>query len=152
MQILTQPFDDDMKAELEILSQSVRRIAIDAQAPGRPQPMTRVAQADRILQRLSDWLLDDEQKQVVSDHPWQAYFLHTAACLCDIGLMDGNGVSDDNTMALRSHDWIQRNWQALGIKDSYRAEIMALICLQMQGVSDLDPRLPIPDPPTLTAP
>ena len=139
MQILTQSLDDDVKAELEILRQSVRRIAIDAQTPGLSQPMTRVAQTDRILQRLSDWLLDDEQKQVVSNHPWQAFFLHAAACLCDIGLMDGNGVSDDNTMALRSHDWIQRNWQALGIKDAQRAGIMALICLQMQGVSDLDP-------------
>ncbi len=139
MDMLTQPFDDDMKAELETLRQSVRHIAIDAQKPGLPRPTTLVAQADRILQRLAHWLLDDEQKQALSDHPWQAFFLHAAACLCDIGLMDGSGVSADSRMARRSHDWIQRNWQALRIKDAQRAGILARVCLQMQDESDLDP-------------
>ena len=139
MDMLTQPFDDDMKAELETLRQSIRRIAIDAPTLGLPRPTTLVAQADRILQRLAHWLLDDEQKQAVCDHPWQAFFLHAAACLCDIGLMDGSGLSADSSVARRSHDWIQGNWQALGIKDARRAGIMALICLQMQDVSDLDP-------------
>ena len=139
MDMLNQPFDDDMKAELETLRQSIRRIAIDAPTLGLPRPTTLVAQADRILQRLANWLLDDEQKQAVCDHPWQAFFLHAAACLCDIGLMDGSGVSADSSVARRSHDWIQRNWPMLGIKDAERAGIMALICLQMQDVSDLDP-------------
>ena len=59
MDMLTQPFDDDMKAELETLRQSIRRIAIDAPTLGLPRPTTLVAQADRILQRLAHWLLDD---------------------------------------------------------------------------------------------
>ena len=147
MDMRTQPFDDDMKAELETLRQSVRRLGIDAQKPGLPRPMTLVAQADRILQRLAHWLLDDEQKQVMDDHPWQTFFLHAAACLCDIGLMDGSGVSSGSRMARRSHDWIQRNWQAFGIKDANRAGIMALICLQMQDVSDLEPA-PVGSGPT----
>lgn len=71
MDMLTQPFDDDMKAQIETLRQSVRHIATGAPKPGLPRPMTLVAQADRILQRLAHWLLDDEQKQAVSDHPWQ---------------------------------------------------------------------------------
>jgi len=139
MDMFTQPFDDDMKAELETLRQSICRIAITAPMLGLPRPMRLVAQADRILQRLAHWLLDNEQKQVMGDHPWQTYFLHAAACLCDIGLMDGSGVSADSSVAQRSHDWIQGNWQALGIKDAERAGIMALICLQMQDVSDLGP-------------
>lgn len=147
MDMLTQPFDDDMKAELETLRQSIRRIAIDAPTLGLPRPTTLVAQADRILQRLAHWLLDDEQKQAVCDHPWQAFFLHAAACLCDIGLMDDSGVSADSSVARRSHDWIQGNWQALGVKDARRAGIMALICLQTQDASDLDPA-PVGSVPT----
>jgi hypothetical protein len=139
MDLLTQPLDDDMKAELETLRQAVRRMGIDAPQSGLPVSMTPVVQADRILKRLTRWLLDDEQRQVMRDHPWQVFFLHAAACLCDIGMMDGSGVSTESRVARRSHDWILRNWQALGIKDAQRAGIVALICLQMQDSSDLDP-------------
>ncbi len=79
MQMLPQPFDDDMKAELEPLRQSVHRIAIAAQRPAPSRQMALVAQADRILQRLASWLLDDEQTQVMAAHPWQTFFLHAAA-------------------------------------------------------------------------
>ncbi len=107
MDMLTQPFDHDMKAEIETLRQSVRRIGIDAQKPGLPSPMALVGQADRILKRLAHWLLDDEQRQAIGDHPWQAFFLHAAACLCDIGLTDGSGMTADSKIARRSHDCIQ---------------------------------------------
>jgi len=146
MEMLTQSLDDDLKAEIETLRESVRRMAIDTPIPGLPRPMTPIVQADRILQRLAHWLLDDEQRQVMIDHPWQAYFLNAAACLCDIGLMDGRSVSADSNMARRSHDWIQLNWQALGIKDAQRAGIMALICLQIKAAGDRDPARVGPGP------
>jgi hypothetical protein len=146
MNMLTQPFDVDMMAELETLRQSVRCIATDGRNRGLSWPLALVAQADRIMQRLTDWLLDDEQTQVMDDYPWQTYFLHAAACLCDIGLMDGRGVPAGSSIARRSHEWILDNWQAIEIKNADRAGIMALICRQMQEVSDHDPAPVDPGP------
>ena len=114
MDTLTQPLDDDMKMEIETLRESVRRLALNGQGSDLSRPLTLVAQGDRIVERLAHWLLDDEQKQVLDDHPWHAFFLHAVAYLCDIGLMDGSGRAGGTSIARCSHDWIQQHWQVLG--------------------------------------
>ncbi len=139
MDLLNRSLDKDMLSEIETLHQSVLRVAVDSQQSGPPGAAPRAAQADRILQRLTGWLLDDEQRQVLDDHPWQHFFLQAAACLCDIGLIDGGEGSTGSMIARRSHDRIQRHWRALGIQDEARAAVMARICLEMAVASDAQP-------------
>ena len=150
MDTLTQPLDDDMKMEIETLRESVRRLAVNGQGSDLSRPLTLVAQGDRIVERLAHWLLDDEQKQVLDDHPWHAFFLHAVAYLCDIGLMDGSGRAGGTSIARCSHDWIQQHWQVLGIRNAPCAGIMARICLQMEDSSGPD-LLPVASGPSLYA-
>ena len=37
------------------------------------------------------WLLDDEQKQMLTVYPGNMFILYAASYLCDIGLTDGEG-------------------------------------------------------------
>ena len=50
-----------------------------------------VSQGRSVLGSLEEWLLDDEQKQILDQSEWAAFFLAAAAYLCDIGLRDGDG-------------------------------------------------------------
>lgn len=146
MDTLTQPLDDNMKIDVETLRQSVSRVAVNGQGSGLSRPLRLVAQGDRIVERLVHWLLDDEQKQVLDDHPWHVFFLHAAACLCDVGLMDCSGRAGGTSIARCSHDWIQQHWQVLGIRNAPCAWIMARICLQMEDLSGPD------SPPAVSGP
>ena len=147
MDTLTPPLDHDMRIDVETLRQSVRRVVDDRLESDLSRPLTPVAQGDRILERLTQWLLDDEQKQVLEDHPWQTFFLHAAACLCDIGLMNCSGRIGGTSIARCSHDWIQQHWQVLGIRNARCAGIIARICLQMEDSSGPD-SLPVASGPS----
>ncbi|MFY9706798.1 MAG: hypothetical protein WAJ95_12860 [Desulfobacterales bacterium] len=39
-----------------------------------------------------NWLLDDEQKQMLSVQPGDKFILYASSYLCDIGLTDGQGL------------------------------------------------------------
>jgi hypothetical protein len=81
MDMHAKPFDDDMKAEIETLRQSVRRLLMDAQKTGLPRPMALVEQADRIVHRLTHWMLDDEQTQAMNGQPFPAHVRQPTECM-----------------------------------------------------------------------
>ena len=48
-----------------------------------------VAQGNRLVNYFENWLLDDEQMQILSMQPQHLLILYAAAYLMDIGLTDG---------------------------------------------------------------
>jgi hypothetical protein len=108
MDLFTPSLDNDMQAELEALHQLIQRIADDGHHFALSRPMAPLTQADRILQRLADWMLDDEQKQVMGDHPLQPFFVHAAAYLYDIAnrlinTLDSQGASLNTKNSFITH-------------------------------------------------
>ena len=149
MEMRFQMLDNDMLTEIATLRHAVDRCTTDPSPPSLHRPEMLVEQADRILAQLNGWLLDDEQKQMLTDYPWQAFFLHAAALVCDIGLLDGKGQAAGARLARRSHDWIHRHWRTLGIKDANSAAIMARICLEMKDRPNTEPLTMAPGPSAL---
>lgn len=99
--------------------------------------------ADRYLRMLDSWLLDEEQKQLLSLNPQDLFLLHAAAYLCDIGLVDtpdagrrGGPVEivatrDPSSLApfyRQSRSLILDHWKALGIGSASIAAAIADIC------------------------
>jgi Histidine kinase-, DNA gyrase B-, and HSP90-like ATPase len=135
----------DLNTELDSIRSSIRKCTSAGCDLAHCPPVDFIEQGNLLLGHLENWLLDDEQKQVLGENAWASFFLAASAYLCDIGLMDGNGepsISDVpnttfcNNLCLRSYDWIRRNWQDLGIADASAAEIIAVICLRMDDPSN----------------
>ena len=98
-----------------------------------------VDQGDRMLRCYEQWLLDDEQLQMMSMLPKNQFILHAASYLCDIGLTDCQGlppIANDHeadrvhafynqSFATRSSQMIRDRWQDLGILDEAIAGIIS---------------------------
>ncbi|MGA9264319.1 MAG: hypothetical protein WBV95_20320 [Desulfobacterales bacterium] len=96
-----------------------------------------------------NWLLDDEQKQMLSVQPGDKFILYASSYLCDIGLTDGQGLpplakdfEDDRARALfnrsqstRSCQLIHDSWQDLGLPGRAFVSIITRIC-QQAGAAD----------------
>lgn len=107
-------------------------------------PFNLVDQGDRMVRFYEHWLLDDEQKQMLSMHPADKFILYACSYLCDIGLTDGQGLSllakdsiDDRvrasfkqSLSTRSCQLIRDSWQDLGVPERAFASIIARVCLQ----------------------
>ncbi|MGA7273178.1 MAG: hypothetical protein WB239_19075, partial [Acidimicrobiia bacterium] len=78
-----------------------------------------------------NWLLDDEQNQMLVVQPEDKFIHYASSYLCDIGLSNGQGLpprakdfKDDRARAFfnqslstRSCQPIRDNWQDLGVPD-----------------------------------
>ena len=96
-----------------------------------------------------NWLLDDEQRQMLSVQPGDKFILYASSYLCDIGLTDGQGLpplakdlKDDRARVLfnqslstRSCRLIRDRWQALGVPERTFVGIITRVCLQA-GAAD----------------
>jgi hypothetical protein len=110
---------------------------------GRKKPGMR---GDHITACLENWLLDDEQQQILTLNPWNIFFLFSAAHLFEIGITKstGNrqtqvsGPATDN-IETSSHHLIKIHWKELCIADEDQARIIALICSNiMKDTTDFD--------------
>ena len=134
--------DDDTRADLDAL-----RAALDKR-PGAPSPFpdpvfqAPADRAGRLLARLAEWLLDEEQKTMLRQQPRQCFFLQACAYLMVIGAPDAGSPWDDDALPRSTHAQILEDWRSLGIKDADQAAVMARICLEMADVSACDPGLP----------
>jgi hypothetical protein len=124
-----------LTSELESIRKTIKRLTIVPSGQDT-NIVNFVSQGDLMLGQLQDWLLDDEQKQVLGQNDWALFFMRAAAYLCDIGLMDGDSshytlINENNDQAIptslgqRSYNWIQHHWKELGIEDKARAELIA---------------------------
>ena len=112
-------------------------------------PVDLVDQGDRMVRSYENWLLDDEQKQMLTVQPADKFILYASSYLCDIGLTDGQGrppLAKDfkdgrarsffnQSLSTRSCQLIRDNWQALGIPDREFVSIITRVCLQA-GATD----------------
>ncbi len=101
-------------------------------------------QGEQILLDLENWLLDDEQKQMLRLNPWDIFLLYASAYLFDPGTMSNSGclpdatdpVGDTGSQVLysrgssgqRSHDAIMGHWREIGIRDASVAAVVADVC------------------------
>ena len=113
-------------------------------------PIDLVDQGDRMVRCYEKWLLDDEQKQMLSMQPEAMFILYASSYLCDIGLTDGAGpplrakdVKGDRPQAFfnrslseRSCRLIRDNWQELGVPDMSFVDIITKVCRQAEAVDE----------------
>jgi hypothetical protein len=130
------------------------RLAVDKLTAARlpwdtESPVDLVNQGDRMVRCYENWLLDDEQKQMLSVQPVAKFILYASTYLCDIGLTDGQefpplakGFKDDRAPAFfnqslltRSSRLIQDSWQDLDVPDRAFVSIISRVCL-LAGAAD----------------
>ncbi len=123
--------DTDLLTELESIRTAIMHIPMTESGKRITENVDYVSQGNLLLDYLQDWLLDDEQKQILDQSELTAFFLNAAAYLCDIGLRDGGGNRDAQNvpkrLGQRSHDFILNQWKYLGVADMARAKIIAKI-------------------------
>ena len=112
-----------------------------------------VDQGDRMVRFYENWLLDDEQKQMLSVHPEDKFILYASSYLCDIGQTDGqrlpplaNDFKDDRSrvfynrsLSTRSCELIRDNWQDLGVPERAFVSIITRVCLQAADGGNFTP-------------
>jgi hypothetical protein len=137
---LPDPFQTDLKqirTRVEALASSYRQQYGD-------QSFDPTAWADQALTLLEQWLLDEEQQQVLRLNPWDLFLLHASAYLCDIGLVDLPDARSPAEQARavnradiyrRSHDFIRFHWNDLGIRSAAIANTVATLSL-LAGLDD----------------
>ena len=135
MNQLKLPLDKAMQAELATIRRSVERRSEARRTAARQASFTTAGQADRIFNRLRDWLFDDEQQQALSRHPWAPFFLQ-AVCLVDIQPSDGDAYPADASHFADTPAWVENQWQELGFGDGKRAAITANICRKLATPSE----------------
>lgn len=106
--------------------------------------------AEQHLEMLDSWLLDEEQRQLLSLNPHDIFLLYASAYLCDIGLADAPNpvrqrglieskvIGDPSTISsvyLRSRSLILEHWKALGIGKASTAAAIGDICGDIGRVS-----------------
>ncbi|NNL76645.1 MAG: hypothetical protein HKO68_09960, partial [Desulfobacterales bacterium] len=111
---------------------------------GTEGPVDLVDQGDRMVRCYENWLLDDEQKHMLSGQPGDQFILYASSYLCDLGLTDGQGMAplakdfkDDRAQAFfnqslstQSCRLIRNGWQDLGVPNGAFAGSIARVCLQ----------------------
>ena len=84
-------FSNALKENLAVIRSAVGKL-FEARPRDANKPVDLVAQGDRMVQCCENWLLDDEQQQMFSLQPLDRFILYASSYLCDIGLMDDNGL------------------------------------------------------------
>ena len=139
----------ELGADLAAIRSAVGKLTGARRPWDAESPVDLVDQGDRMVDCYENWLLDDEQKQMVSVQPGDMFILWTSSYLCDIGLTDGEGLpprakdfKDDRAWAFfnqslstRSCRLIHDSWQDLGVPDRTFFGIIARVCLQA-GAAD----------------
>ena len=142
----------EVEADLAAIRLAVRKLPRARLPWGNEDPVDLVDQGDRIVQNFENWLLDDEQKQMLSVKPQDKFILHASTYLCEIGLTDGQeipehtkdfkdnntGVFFNQTLLKKSQQLIRDNWQNLGIPNEALAGITARVCRQAAAAESND--------------
>ncbi len=96
---------------------------------------------------LGNWLLDDEQQQILGLNPWNIFFLALAARLLEAGISQNPDVlnlpgSNQENEKLNTffEEQITHNWRKLGLDDSEQARIIMLILSEIENTAaGIDP-------------
>jgi len=129
MDAMADKIESDLKADLR----AIRTAVGDLPQIQARSPIDLVEQGTRMIDCFENWLLDDEQTQILSMQTRHLFVLYAAAYLGDIGLTDGNGTvsaDDSELIYTRSAELIRTDWHNLGIAGANLADIIARVCLQ----------------------
>ena len=142
MNAISDKLDTELIAALTAIRSAVRKLP-DARFPWNTQdPVDLIDQGNRMIDCFENWLLDDEQIQILSMQPRHLFILYASAYLGDIGLTDGAGLEEaslSESLYTRSGELIRANWQDLGIADATLADIITRVCLQAGNHDGADP-------------
>ncbi len=142
MNAISNKLDTELIADLTAIRSAVGKLP-DARLPWNARdPVDLIDQGNRMIDCFENWLLDDEQTQILGMQPRQLFILYASAYLGDIGLTDGAGLAKaslSESLYTRSGELIRTNWQALGIADATLADIITRVCLQAGNHDGADP-------------
>ena len=132
MDAIADKLENALKTNLTAIRSAVAELP-DARLPwDSGDTIDLAAQGNRLIDCLENWLLDDEQMQILSMQPEHLLTLYAAAYLVDIGLTDGRqqpAPCYGEPHYIRSAELIRDNWKALGITDAAFADNIAGVCL-----------------------
>ena len=124
MEPISDKLDKDFKTDLKAIRSAIEKLD-DTRLPGMAQaPVELIEQANRLIACFENWLLDDEQIEILRKQPPHLFILYAAAYLCGIGRTDGEDASEG---LIRNH------WKNLGVADKALADIIARVCIQTGG-------------------
>jgi hypothetical protein len=149
MNTKTDRLSNELGVDLAAIRLAVGKLSGARRPWNTESPVDLIDQGDRMVRCYENWLLDDEQKQMLSMQPRDMFILYASSYLCDIGLTDGEGLppltndfKDDRARAFfnqslstRSCQLIRDCWQSLGVPDRTFVGIIARVCLQA-GAAD----------------
>ena len=142
MNAISDKLDTELIADLTAIRSAVGKLP-DARLPWNAQePVDLIDQGNRMIDCFENWLLDDEQRQILSVQPRHLFILYASAYLGDIGLTDGAGLAKTSlseSIYTRSGELIRTNWQDLGIADATLADVISRVCLQAGNHDGADP-------------
>jgi hypothetical protein len=134
MDAIAHRLENDLKADLTAIQAAVGDLLqFQARSPVDP-----LEAGNHMSACFDNWLLDDEQIQILSLQPRHLFILYAAAYLSDIGATDGSGTTGTpaaGSVYARSAERIRSEWQQLGIADANLADIIARVCL-LAGTTD----------------
>ena len=130
MNAVTDKLDKNFIADLAAIRSAVEKMPSE-HLPGDTQdPADLIDQGNRMIDCFENWLIDDEQMQMLSSQPRNLFVLYASAYLGDIGPADGAGRPDE---------LIRAKWQELGIATAAEAEVIARVCRQAGSNDGRDP-------------
>ena len=144
MDTLLNKLDKDLIADLAAIRSAVRKRAVARLPCNTREPVDLIEQGNRIIASFENWLLDDEQMQMLRMHPRHLFILYASAYLVDIGLTDSKGLEENTpelkdarsvasffqSLGTRTAGMIRTDGQNLGITAAALADAIALVCQQ----------------------
>jgi hypothetical protein len=149
MKTKTDKLGNELGAHLAAIRLAVGNLTRASLPWDMESPVDLVNQGDRMVQCYENWLLDDEQKQMLSLQPKDKFVLYASSYLCNIGLTDSQGLPPlakdikdirarayvNQSLSTGSCRLIRDRWQALSVPGKAFAGIIAGVCLQA-GAAD----------------
>jgi|GEM_PF-1494978 len=134
----------DFKDDMAAIRRAVETLPDPRLSWNEQEAVDLIDQGNRMIQCLENWLLDDEQKQVLSALPRDMFILFSSCYLHDIGLTVSHGSASMDVdfkdhrktgsfiraVFAKSSEMIRENWQELNISSNAIADIIARVCLQ----------------------
>ncbi len=127
MQTLMTSLPEPFRNHLRTIRSSIQRLSnTDGDAAHRA-----MAEAEYAIEMLEQWLLDEEQKQLLRLNPWDVFLLYASTFVWSLAVAGAPGktpagAKDNESLEHRAH--ILQQWETLGIPDLATADAIADIC------------------------
>ena len=137
MKRLIASLSDPLRSSLSRIRSCAEAFAAKRRKEAEDRAAVSLAWADQSLDLLEEWLLDEEQKQILRLNPWDVFLLYASAYLYVLGTVwqtdprkDARSEDKANSASCdrHIHELILDNWEHLGIPNAFIATVIADIC------------------------